>query len=179
MEWSTILRINGKHFTVLEMYFWTTHCNQVASSVKACRYIFAMTNYDFTNKKIEVYAQQMKNDVTSPGFWTGKHFEKFYAIFEPSLPSTVFYYHPSANLTNFAREKKEIEKTNNSMLYRHSIFNRVLQTYPAFNWKSLSPLTMTYLYQNWSSFQAWQVKYTGHLWALVISIFVIGRKSSM
>ena len=71
-----MLRINGKRFTVLEMYFWTTNCTQVASSVEACWYICAKTNplsylYEFTNKMVEVYAQQMKNDVASHGFCPG------------------------------------------------------------------------------------------------------------
>ena len=113
MEWSTIIRINGKHFTVLEMYFWTAN-----SLVKA----YLLYLYEFTNKKMGVYAQQMKNYVTSPGFCTGKHY-------------FCIRGHPFRTSENF------------------------MQFYPAFKWKSTSPLTMTYLYQNWCSFQTWQVKY--------------------
>ena len=74
-----MLRINGKHFTILEMYFWTTHCTEVASSVEACWYICAKTNplsylYEFTNKMMEVYAQQMNNEVASPSFCPGKYY---------------------------------------------------------------------------------------------------------
>jgi hypothetical protein len=72
MEWSTMLKINGKHFTALEMYFWTTNCTQVPSSVKACEKTNPLSYlYEFTNKKMEVYAQQMKNDVASHGFCPG------------------------------------------------------------------------------------------------------------
>ena len=79
MNWSTMLRINGKHFTLLGMYFWTTHCTQVAYLVEACWYFCAKTNplsylYEFTNKMMEIYAQQMKNDVTSLGFCPGKYY---------------------------------------------------------------------------------------------------------
>ena len=70
-----MLRINGKHFTVLGMYFWTTQpiilkwlprSKPVGAFVQ--RQILC---HIFTNNLMEVYDQQMKNDVTSPGFCPG------------------------------------------------------------------------------------------------------------
>ena len=63
-----MLRINGKHFTILEMYFWTTNCTQV--QLPWSSYPFSYL-YEFTNKKMEVYTQQMKNDVATHGFCPG------------------------------------------------------------------------------------------------------------
>ena len=63
-----MLRINGKHLTVLEMYFWTTNCAQV--QLPRSPYPLPCL-YEFTNKKMEVYAQLMKNYVASHGFCSG------------------------------------------------------------------------------------------------------------
>ena len=55
-------------FTVLEMYFWNTICAQVQLPQSSYPLSYL---YEFTNKKMEVYTQQMKNDVVSHGFCPG------------------------------------------------------------------------------------------------------------